>query len=53
MSEKELEIKEVKEAIKFIGEYCESCFECDDCDENIKKWCCRFKDEPPAEWRVK
>lgn len=53
MDEKEIkaaEVEEVKEAIKFIGEYCSSCYVCDDCDNEIRKWCNGIKNNPPEEW---
>lgn len=54
MSEKELEIKEAKEAIETLREYCIRCKDCDYCDEAIKKWCykiCSVSDSP-CEWKV-
>lgn len=49
MSEKELEIKEVKEAINTLREYCINCGDCDNCDTDIQKWC--EKNQSPNAWR--
>lgn len=50
MDENRFEVEEVKEAIKFIGEYCRDCYDCNDCDKEIRKWCDGIKANPPDEW---
>ena len=54
MTEKELEIKEAKEAIKTLREYCAR-HECwDNCDEAIREWCYKIYpvSDSPREWKV-
>ena len=53
-TEKELEIKEVKEAIETLREYCIGCGNCDNYDEEIKKWCVKTNKQNylPCDWRV-
>ena len=39
MSEKELDIRDAKQALNIVREYCTNCGNCDNCDEEIKAWC--------------
>ena len=39
LTERELEIRDVKDAINIIKDYCIDCMNCDNCDDDVKEWC--------------
>lgn len=52
MSEKELDVRDAKQALNILREYCINCCNCDNCDKEIKEWCDRILPvaESPCEW---
>ena len=52
LTERELEIRDVKDAINIIKDYCIDCGDCENCDDDIKEWC-SYSACSPNEWGVR
>ena len=52
MTDYELNMKFLKEAIFAIREYCWDTCECDNCDPVIREWCHNSLSKGPSEWKL-
>lgn len=55
LTERELEIRDVKDAINIIKDYCIDCGECSECADEIKAWCRKTTEDTyqlPYDWEV-